>query len=188
MVLSDITIQELMAQGLLKIEPFAPLTTHHDGERVISYGLGPATYDVRLGHKWETFKKEANGVRIDPKVDNMDRVTKVHVGPELWLEPGEYGLAHTLEYFELPDNVIGLFMAKSTYARRGLMFNTTPVQPGFKGQVVMEFHNPTAFPILLRADEGFAQLKLDFLSVPPSMSYGENGRYQGQSGIQHAKV
>ena len=210
MALTDFEIKRLIATGDLVITDFVPeLVREVDGKRVLSYGLGPAGYDVRLTGEWKVFKQ-------DFKID--ERVTWIHsfdlvesVAPEnmaliidplafdeeilanvktnefiLW--PGQYALAATKETFKIPTNLVGTFYAKSSYARSGLILNTTNVQPGFEGQIVMEFHNPSPRPILIRADHGFAEIKLHYTTGTVDQSYADVGKYQNQTGVQVPKA
>lgn len=226
MFLSDVDIKEYVAKEALVIEPFVDhCVRENETGKVLSYGLGPAGYDVRLKPLWKVFAMpdvniaHSNQSRthisrlqtpeamatykgilgnlpldmpevlvIDPK--NFDEklfLTEVE-SEELLLWPGQYALAVTLEYFEVPNDLQGTFFAKSTYARWGLMLNTTNVQPGFKGEVVMEFFNASSSPILLRASEGFAQVKFDVARTPAAADYSKVGKYQHQTGVQAAKV
>lgn len=193
MFLSDTDIID--NPDLVTITPFINYQAREDanGNRVLSYGLGPAGYDVRLQPHWKVFGGQGatqivwDGV-IDPKNFDEKRFLQELDGDELVLHPMQYALAVTLERFRLADNIQGTFFAKSTYARCGLLLNTTNVQPGFEGEVVMEFFNASPFPILIRANEGFAQIKFDIAMSSAALGYDKAGTYQGQSGIQPPKI
>ncbi len=213
MILSDTTIFERMVRGELVINPFVDRSVrHHDGNPVISYGLGPAGYDSRVQPRWEVFKmpmlhrvKDEPLARLlghpsaaesypdprailDPKNFNPEYV-QVHESNELVLPPKHFALAVTLELYGIPNDVKAVVMAKSTYARLGLFVNTTPIQPGFKGHVVIEVYNSTDIPMLLRADEGFVEFTFHQLDRPTGKSYGDGqGVYHGQTKLQHSKV
>lgn len=192
MFLSDSDILRRISAGVMQITPFVDHCVRQDadGAPVLSYGLGPAGYDVRLKPVWKVFRRSKISSLgfIDPKQFN-DALLRVVEEDELFLQPGEYALAVTLERFVLPNDVQGTFFAKSTYARCGLMLNTTNVQPGWEGEVVMEFFNAAPLPLLLRANEGFAQIKFDVAESPSTLGYGVGGGvYQGQSGVQTPKV
>ena len=215
MFLSDKTIRRMVKSGELGISDFvAEQVREVSGAKVLSYGLGPAGYDVRLKPQWKVFKRprywqgleslhrpediesydsfcvvseNKPPVVIDPKNFNEAELLDVLDGDELVLWPGQYALAVTLERFRLPGDVQGTFFAKSTYARSGLILNTTNVQPGFDGEVVMEFFNGAGNPILIRANEGFAQIKFEYGDSSVEQSYDRGGNYQGQSGVQVPK-
>lgn len=216
MILSDKTIFDRVVRGELVINPFVDHSIrHHEGKPVISYGLGPAGYDARVQPRWEVFKMpmlhrlaynphfKNEGLMVgdyqatsfpdprailDPKNFNPDYV-QVHESNELVLPPKHFALAVTLELYGIPNDVKAVVMAKSTYARLGLFVNTTPIQPGFKGHVVIEVYNSTDIPMLLRADEGFVEFTFHQLDRPTGKSYGDGqGVYHGQTKLQHSKV
>ena len=59
---------------------------------------------------------------IEPPVRTADD------GAKYYLLPGHhYGLGVTVETFRMPRNVTGIALGKSTYARAGLLVNTTPL-------------------------------------------------------------
>lgn len=203
MYLSDNDICNEVAAGRLVISPFqASQIREVDNSRVLSFGTSPAGYDVRLQHEWKVFRNPEKvwrycgdiivGFDPDPRVIdplNFDEtLVELIKGPELLLNPGQYALASTMEHFEIPNNIVGTWMAKSTYARCGLLFNTTPVQPGFKGNVVMEFFNATSFPMVIRADQGFAQVLFAYMHTPAEVGYDGAGGYQNQIGVQLPRV
>lgn len=206
MYLSDNDIRNEVKAGRLVITPFQEEQVREvDGNRVLSFGTSPAGYDVRLQHEWKVFKNRKPAViALDPGSDNIntdqsdtrvidplnfdESIVEVRTGNELILQPLEYALASTLEHFEIPNNIVGTWMAKSTYARCGLLFNTTPVQPGFKGNVVMEFFNATSFPMIIRADQGFAQVLFAYTHTPAWNDYSIAGGYHQQVGVQLPKV
>lgn len=211
MILSDNSIFERVARGNLVINPFVDHAVRVvDDQPVISYGLGPAGYDARVQQRWEVFKmpmlhRIADGRHhnphqgqtetypdpkaiLDPKNFNKELV-RVHEGNELILPPKHFALAVTLEHYGIPNDVKAVVMAKSTYARIGLFVNTTPIQPGFQGHVVIEVYNSTDIPMLLRANEGFVEFTFHQLDQPAGKTYGESqGVYHGQSQLQHSRV
>lgn len=216
MILSDTTILELVRQGRLVIDPFVDHPVRMmNGEPVLSFGLGPAGYDARVQPHWEVFQMPmlcravenpherqfmvgagvsmAAGHYPDPKAlldpKNFDKyLVRVHEGNELVLPPKHFALAVTLETYTLPNDVKAVVMAKSSYARIGLFVNTTPVQPGFSGHVVIEVYNSTDIPMLLRADEGFVEFTFHQIDRDVSKSYSETGVYHGQTTLQHSKI
>ena len=78
-----------------------------------------------------------------------------------------------------------LLKGKSTYARAGVAINVTPIEPGFKGQVVIEIANTTNLPVKIYTGEGIAQFLFGQSDENCLVSYDDRGgKYQGQSGIQ----
>ena len=105
------------------------------------------------------------------------------------LPPNSYALGHTIETFDIPRDIMVLCVGKSTYARAGIHINITPIEPGFKGQVVIEMSNATNSPAKIYIEEGIAQFLFLRGDKPCATSYGDrDGKYQDQRGITHAKV
>ena len=206
MVLTDLEIHALASGECPILSPYIPETRRvcdvdvwlwREGT-AISYGQGPMAYDTRLEPNFKVFRRPSWWRRIwnwftnyyvDPKnYDEKLLVEEVHEH-ELILYPGDYALGVTVETFHMPDDVIALCVAKSTYARLGIGVNTTPVHPGFRGQVVIEFCNQGHLPVKIYTGEGFAQFIFHRSSEPCGSNYKQRGGvYQEQSGVQKAKT
>ena len=164
--------------------------------RVISYGTSSAGYDLRL---WEgglrvfgngsASHDEIDPKRFDPQL-TREIPLKQFAGGDYYLLPAyAYALAATQEQISMPKDHLGLVVGKSTYARCGLHVNTTPLEPSWKGQLVLELHNSTPIPLRVYAREGIAQLLMIPIDMTPEVTYADrDGKYQGQSGITMAKV
>lgn len=157
-------------------------------EKILSYGLSSYGYDVRAGNSFKLFTNRCFQM-IDPKeMDSIDRNTFVETKVddfEYFVLPGlSFALTHTKEYFDLPRDILIECLGKSTYARAGLFVNITPIEPEFKGQVVIEIFNSTPLPMKIYAGEGIAQFLFHKGDAPCRTSYADrNGKYQGQTGI-----
>lgn len=72
----------------------------------------------------------------------------------------------------------------STYARSGLVVNTTPLEPGWRGRLVLEFSNSADLPIRIYANEGIAQVTFFESDEECETSYADRaGKYQDQVGL-----
>lgn len=152
-----------MAGEARMIEPFLPeLIRKIDGRRIISAGTSSYGYDIRLSaeHGFKIFSPIHAGI-VDPK--RFDSRTLVDAplytddqdGSYYFLmPPHSYGLGLTLEYFRIPRNVLGLCHGKSTYARCGVIVNTTPLEPEWTGHLVLEFSNSSSTSVRIYAGEG----------------------------------
>lgn len=172
------------------INPFFMDTVREvNGEAVISYGLGTMGYDTRLRPIFKLFKKAPMVGAIDPKAFDERHVTIVE-GDVIELPPKTYALSETVENFNMPNDVMAFCLAKSTYARCCIGVNTTPVWPGFKGHVVIEFYNHGDVPVKIYANEGFAQFVFMRATSEVTKNYADRGGvYHGQTtGVQSAKV
>jgi len=68
------------------------------------------------------------------------------------------------------------------------MVNTTPLEPEWRGQLVIELANLTDMSMKVYANEGIAQVVF-FSGTVPSTTYADrSGKYQDQKGIQTAKI
>lgn len=182
-----------IAQAVLDHDMITPFYTDTvrevEGEPVISFGLGTMGYDTRLRPIFKLFKKDPTNGAIDPKAFN-ERHVEVVEGDVIELPPKTYALSETVECFNMPNDVMAFCLAKSTYARCCIGVNTTPIWPGFKGHVVIEFYNHGDVPVKIYANEGFAQFVFMRASESVKRNYAERGGvYHGQeTGVQSAKV
>ena len=179
---------EELANWKPMISPFvaSSVKTDSEGKKILSYGLTSSGYDVSLSNKFKIFTPKEGIDVIDPL--NFDEGCLVDVeGDSCIIPPHGYMLGVTNEWFEMPDNVTGLCIGKSTLARCGAHCNTTPLIPGFRGNVVIEISNSTPLPLKVYANQGIAQI-LFFQSADLSEHPYSGGKYDGQSGITLAKA
>lgn len=179
------------------IEPYLPsqvrIKRDNDidlDERVISYGPSSYGYDVRCGSEFKVFTN-VNTVIVDPKnFDDKCYVTKDgSKDGYVIIPPNGFALAHTVEYFRVPRNVLVVCLGKSTYARCGIIVNVTPLEPEWEGQVVLEFSNTTNLPAKVYVNEGCAQFLFLESDEECEVSYKDRGgKYMGQTGITLPKA
>ncbi len=173
------------------IAPFEEkLVREVEGRRVISAGLSSYGYDLRLARDGFRVFSPIASAEIDPK--NFDENSLIEApmrasedGSHYWLlPPHSYALGVTVETFDMPRNVIGICFGKSTYARSGLIVNTTPLEPGWRGRLVLEFSNSADLPIRIYANEGIAQVTFFESDELCQTSYADrSGKYQDQVGL-----
>lgn len=169
------------------IFPYSPIQNRldQDGNKIISWGSSSYGYDVRLADTYKIFTN-INSVLIDP-LNISDKCYIDHKGPYCIIPPNSYMLGHTIETFNIPNDVTVICVGKSTYARVACMINVTPIEAGFKGQVVIEIANQSPLPLKVYANMGIAQFLFFEGEVPCDVSYGDRGgKYQNQVGIQTA--
>ena len=68
------------------------------------------------------------------------------------------------------------------------MVNTTPLEPGWRGQLVIEMANLTDLPMKVYANEGIAQVVFFEGDVPATTYADRSGKYQDQKGIVTARI
>ena len=183
MIMSDTWIREQATRHGM-IEPFVDRQTRGG---VISYGLSSYGYDARAGEDFRIFTNVDNDI-VDPKnfseTSFATRRADVCVIP-----PNSFALASTIEYVRVPRDVLVICVGKSTYARCGIIVNVTPLEPGWEGQVTLEFSNTTPLPARIYANEGACQFLFFRGDRPCEVSYADRkGKYQGQTGVTLPKL
>lgn len=189
-ILTDNDINLLCSnQDKPMIEPFIDkqIKCNDNNERLISYGLSSHGYDIRIADEFKIFTN-INSALVDPKEFN-DASFVYHQGPFVIIPPNSFILARSLEYFNIPDDVCGIVLGKSTYARAGVSCICTPMECGWHGELVLEFANNTPLPVKMYANEGAAQVVFFKSDVRPNITYADrDGKYLGQTGITTSKV
>src|SRR3989454_1771047 len=163
----------------IKIEPFADGTPRSG---TISYGVTGYGYDVRVSRRFKVFTNARCAV-VDPK--NFDPASFVDIeGDFCLIPPNSFALSETVEYLEIPRDVICICLGKSTYARCGIIVNVTPLEPEWRGRVTIEISNTTPLPAKIYAGEGIAQILFLRTDAVCRTSYADKaGKYQDQPGL-----
>lgn len=167
--ISDFQIRHLArTQGL--IEPYEPAQQ------------GPASYDVRLGSKILVEER--------PSSPGGQEWRQVDISAaDYMLAPGEFVLAHTLEYIRVPIDLECIFQLKSSRGREGYEHALAGyIDPGFSGRVTLELTNLRRYKALpLKAGLLIGQLRFSRMDEPPHRPYSLTGRYNGDLGVQCSK-
>jgi dCTP deaminase len=173
-VLSDGTIIALVAQGRIRIDPWE--------ERLVQ----PASVDLRLGDSFRVFHNHrASAIDLRHPPENLTEEVMVPEGESFVIHPGEFCLGRTLEWVELPDDIVARIEGKSSLGRLGLIVHATAgfCDPGWKGTLTLELNNLTRIPIKLYPSLEIAQLSFMALDRPALRPYGSpdlGSHYQGQ--------
>lgn len=186
------------AQPMPMIHPFEPgliRTIERDAQgpvKVPSFGTTSYGYDVSLSPEGFKLFTNVNAGEIDPLNFNPECLVDatLRVDPDTGLRyfllpPLSYGLGVTREVFTMPQDVLAVCLGKSTYARAAILINTTPIEPGFNGTVVLEISNLSGLPARVYVDGGIAQFLFFRGDQPCETSYADRGgKYQNQRAIQ----
>lgn len=171
MILTDKQIQEKINKKEIII---TPPPTHEQ--------IQPSSIDLRLGNEfWQMIKQEEV---IDPR-NNEPKYNPINANA-LIIPSNEFVLAVTKEHIEIPANLCARVEGRSSIGRLGLTVHVTAgyIDPGFKGQIVLEIKNLSPNSILLYEDMRVAQLVFEKLTDTPNRVYGECGnKYQNQKGV-----
>lgn len=171
MILSDRTIRQMLNDKTLTI---TPLTEEQ---------IQPASVDVRLGNTFSIVEDSPSGViTLGSEIRYKTIETDTYV-----LLPGQFVLATTMEYFELPDDLTAFVEGRSSLGRMGLFIqNAGWVDPGFKGEITLELFNANRCAIELKSGRRVGQLVFAKMDAPAEKPY--DGKYQGQRGATGSRV
>lgn len=181
MVKPDYWIRKMsLEKGM--IEPFEEGIVR---QGMISFGVSAYGYDMRISDEFKLW--QGNGV-VDPKVQSDDMYKNVKCDV-LELEPNSTALGRTVEYFRIPRDVLAICYGKSTYARCGVFFNITPLEPEWEGYITVSIVNTNRHPVKLYAGEGIAQVLFIAGDGICEKSYADKkGKYQSQKDITVSRV
>lgn len=187
MILSDRQIKALCAPPPNADSAWKPLLENfvpeqvrrdEDGNKIISYGVSSYGYDLRVADEFKVFTN-VNSAIVDPKQFDKGAYKDIK-GPQCIIPPNSFVLARSIEKFNMPLNMLGIVLGKSTYARVGIICICTPAEPGWSGHLTLEFANTTPCPAVLYANEGGCQVVF-FEGDECEINYARrNGKYQNQ--------
>jgi dCTP deaminase len=163
----------------IKIVPLAEAAVRPG---TISYGITSYGYDVRVGRNFKVFTN-VYGAVVDPKNFSPSAFVDIEADACI-IPPNSFALAETVEYFEIPRNILAVCLGKSTYARCGIIVNITPLEPEWRGKITIEISNTTPLPARIYANEGIAQILFFRAADVCKVSYADKkGKYQDQKGL-----
>ena len=152
--LVDWQVKLYLKSGLLKIDNYK------------EEAIQPNSLDVHLGDHFAIQLNDGSFEEI--------------VTEEFALQPGDFVLAVTQEYFYFRSTLHGVLQGKSSWARVGLYVESAGLfDSGFEGVAVVELTNQGKAPLLLRTGQPIAQMVFQ-KNLPVLKSYKHKGHYQGQ--------
>ncbi|MDO6428708.1 dCTP deaminase [Thalassotalea sp. 1_MG-2023] len=190
MRLCDKDIQELLKQESIIISPMPD-------ESMIS----GVSVDIRLGNEFRVFQDHtAPYIDLSGQKESVQKAMNSVMSDEIvipdgeafFLHPGELALAVTHESVTLPDNIVGWLDGRSSLARLGLMVHVTAhrIDPGWSGQIVLEFYNSGKLPLALRPKMKIAALNFETMSGAALRPYNKrnDAKYKGQMGAVASRI
>jgi dCTP deaminase len=172
-VLSDRDIRTALETGRIRIDPYDPGC------------LQPSSVDLHLDRHFRVFRNNRYAF-IDVRQPQPDLTELLTVADEPFiLHPGEFVLGQTIEWVELPDDLVARLDGKSSLGRLGLLIHSTAgyVDPGWKGTLTLELSNVANLPITLFCGMKIGQVSFERMSSPVERPYGSpalGSKYQGQ--------
>lgn len=159
-ILSDKTLRKLRP-----VTPFEERTEFHVGAgKMMTFGLSCAGYDIRIRESITLWAP--HGSKIEAQ--------------------RSFQLCSSIEYFEMPNNVMAVVHDKSSWARRGLSVFNTVIEPGWRGYLTLELKNFGLKDLYIRKGSPIAQVVFHKLDKECENPY--SGKYQNQeSGAQDTR-
>ncbi|MCA6058326.1 dCTP deaminase [Thalassolituus sp. ST750PaO-4] len=190
MRLSDGDIEQRIADGSIVIDP-----------KPASDAIAGISVDLRLDHRFRVFNNNSvthldlSGDRIQLERDInriMSKEIEIEADDALFIHPGELVLGATLESVCVPEDLVGWLDGRSSLARLGLMVHVTAgrIDPGWQGQIVLEFYNNGKLPLALRPGMVICAMSFEMLSSPALRPYNkrENAKYRDQKGATFSRI
>lgn len=164
MILSDASIYGALQQSNLIISP------------IEENQIQPASVDLRLDRKLLNIDGEETDIFDEPYL----------------LQPGEFILGSTLEYVEIPSDLVAMVDGRSSIGRLGVMVHVTAgyIDPGYCGNITLEICNVSDRVFELKYNNSICQLVLSTLTQPCLRPYGSEGigsKYQCSDGVVASK-
>jgi dCTP deaminase len=174
-VLADRDIRSALQAGRIRVDPYDPAC------------LQPSSIDLHLDREFRVFRNNRYAF-IDVREPQPDLTELLAVTDDeaFILHPGEFVLGQTLEWVELPDDLVARLEGKSSLGRLGLLIHSTAgyVDPGWKGNLTLELSNVANLPIALYFGMKIGQISFFRMTSPVERPYGSKelgSKYQGQS-------
>ena len=185
MILSDRDIKKAFASGKIKITPKPDLATQ----------LGSCMIDLKLGHTFRVFNHSKTPY-LDPKNPKTLEAATAEVvikdKDAFILHPGEFVLAVTREYIEMPDDLTGRLEGRSSIGRLGVVIHSTAanIECGFRGNITLELANMGRIPVMLYPGMRICSLSFEELSSPAEVPYykKKSAKYVGQKKPEASKI
>lgn len=144
--------------------------------------------------------EHVNSSSIDLTFDDKILIRKICDGTAVWIEknlkngpyelaPGEFILASSKEYFNLPLDLSAEYKLKSSQARQGINhFTAGWADAGWHGKLTLEIINHDLVPVDIEAGKKAGQMIFHrHAPVPFEKSYAARGQYNGQKSVQASK-
>ena len=185
MILSDRDIQKAVTSKRIKITPLPDFATQ----------LGSCALDLQLGTRYRVFDHSRTPY-IDPQNPKTlkDVTTEITVkgGEAFTLHPGEFILAVTEEYIEMPDDLAGRLEGRSSIGRLGVVVHSTAatIDAGFRGNITLELANMGRIPVMLYPGMRICSISFEQLSSPAATPYykKKSAKYAGQKSPEASKI
>ncbi|HVZ11893.1 MAG TPA: dCTP deaminase [Patescibacteria group bacterium] len=184
MILSDRDIRAAIKAKRIVVKPTPDFTTQ----------LGSNSLDLRLGNTFRIFDHSKYAF-IDPfqKKIGEEITREVKKGPKesFIIQPGDFVLGTTVEYVELPDDLVGSLEGRSSLGRLGIIVHSTAasIECGFQGKITLELANMGKMPVALYPGMRICALSFMQMTSPADVPYykKKGAKYVGQMDPEESK-
>lgn len=190
MRLTDNQIVQYLSAGNIDISP-----------RPDEKDISGVTVDIHLGNSFRVIQDHAAPyIDLSGPREEIDKAIKGVMSEEIlltpeepfFIHPGEFALAVTHESVTLPADMVGWLDGRSSLARLGLMVHVTAhrIDPGWSGQIVLEFYNGGKLPLALRPLMKIGALSFEVLTEPCGKPYSKrvDAKYKDQKGATASRI
>nr|MBI5455442.1 dCTP deaminase [Candidatus Levybacteria bacterium] len=185
MVLSDKDLKIALKSDRIKINPAPDLKVQ----------LGSCSIDLRLGNTFRVFEHSRHAY-IDPfkkSISNeVTREIRINDKEPFIIQPGDFVLATTVEYIEVPDDLTGRLEGRSSIGRLGVVIHSTAanIECGFRGHITLELANMGKMPVALYSGMRICSISFEQLTTPADIPYykKKSAKYVGQKGPGESKI
>jgi dCTP deaminase len=140
----------------------------------VSQQIKHSTIDLRLGNEFIISRRMKYSM-LDPihpeevatsKMGEYQEKVYIGLSKSVILHPQQMALGSSLEYVQLPEDLIGYISGRSSWGRLGLVIATANViHPNYKGVITLELVNSGDTPLPLYPGIRIAQLILHTATV-----------------------
>lgn len=185
MVLSDRDLKKALNNNEIIINPFPDLKTQ----------LGSCSIDLRLDNTFRVFEQSRHPY-IDPlsknPIHDFTHEIKIKEKEPFIIQPGDFVLASTFEYVEIPDDLTGRLEGRSSIGRLGIIIHSTAstIDCGFRGHITLEIANMGKMPVALYPGMRICSISFEKLTSPAEVPYYKKhgAKYANQKGPDESKI
>lgn len=177
-----VSIEEVLKRGIIKNRDFG------DGEGLVE--PEGAAVDVKLGEIWEMVPdSDAFLGKVKRKTRDYKKVAEFVPGNDemFELKPNQYYQFNTVETIDVPEDVVGRFIARYNLLANGIMVLGYKVDPGYTGKFGVPIVNLSGKSFKIELGARFAQFefhRIDGKGVPYRGQWKGDRVYTEQEEVQ----
>ena len=172
-----LTVEEILKRNIIKNRDFG------NGEGLVE--PEGAAIDFRVGEIWKIISESEGFLgKVTRKSKDYEKVAEYTPGKSDWfvLEPNVFYQLKTVEEFDIPEDLVGRFVARYNLLASGVMVLGYKVDPGYTGKYAVATINLSGGPFKIELGSRFGQFEFHEIK-------GKGIKYRGQwkGGRVHSK-